>query len=436
MSGPFAVVLDGAEVPGGHYRVFGLSTQPPASANIHANFRDVVNSIGRPLRDVEDDWLDLLAAVYVADLLCLRGENKAYTREIHLSMRVRDPGPIRRVIPAVEEVFERLCQDRLVITVEAWQSAPTPRFPSRRQGPPTFDAVVLLSGGLDSASEASRLLDAGATPCFVSSETAGHVVASQHRVLSRLASRFEITPVSAGFAVGVRSRAESPIPDDREQSQRARTFLFIGVAALVAASRGLAAVEMGENGVMAINAPLTGGRFGPFSTHTAHPHVLARLGEIATDVLGSAMRVHNASAFETKTEVVRRLHSLGMADVVPETHSCWIARQDAHCGKCVPCLVRQFAVTTAGLRDVAYGRDLFAAPWNPADTNNKDLADYMAFVKTIRESNDVEMVIRFAELGIPGGAVARANAISMYRRWAGDVIDVLQNQPSLAGLVS
>ncbi len=145
----------------------------------------------------------------------------------------------------------------------------------------------------------------------------------------------------------------------------------------------------------------------PILTHTAHPHVLARLGEIATDVLGSAMRVHNASAFETKTEVVRRLHSLGMADVVPETHSCWIARQDAHCGKCVPCLVRRFAVTTAGLRDVAYGRDLFAAPWNRADPNNKDLADYMAFVKTIRESNDVEMVIRFAELGIPGGAVAR-----------------------------
>ncbi len=112
MSGPFAVVLDGAEVPGGHYRVFGLSTQPPASANIHANFRDVVNSIGRPLRDVEDDWLDLLAAVYVADLLCLRGENEAYTREIHLSMRVRHPGPIRRVIPAVQEVFERLCHDR------------------------------------------------------------------------------------------------------------------------------------------------------------------------------------------------------------------------------------------------------------------------------------------------------------------------------------
>ena len=61
----------------------------------------------------------------------------------------------------------------------------------------------------------------------------------------------------------------------------------------------------------AILAPLTGGRFGPFSTHTAHPNVLARLGEIATTMLGSTIRVENPSAFETKTEVVRRLRAEG-----------------------------------------------------------------------------------------------------------------------------
>lgn len=436
MSGPFAVVLDGAAVPGGHVQVISLTSQPIASANIHANFDDVVNAIGRPLHDHEDDWLDLLAAVYAADLLCVRGENEEYTRDIHLSMRVRNPAAVTSAIPAVEEVFERLCQDRLTISVEAWARNPTARFPSQRRPPPIFDSVALLSGGLDSASTASRLLDDGAAPCFVSSETAGHVIASQHRVLARLDHRFGGTPASAGFNVGVRNRSGSAIPASRERSQRARTLLFIGVASLIASGRGLRTVTIGENGVMAINAPLTGGRFGPFSTHTAHPHVLARLGEIATSVLGSPIHVDNPSAFETKTEVVQRLATLGMRDVVPETHSCWIARRDTHCGKCVPCLVRRFAVISAGLPDASYERDLLAAPWNSADTNNKDLSDYITFVRTVRDSNDVELVLRFAELGIPGGAVARASAISMYRRWTSDVLGVLRRQPHLASLAS
>ncbi len=436
MSGPFAVVLDGAAAPGGHFQTFGLLTQPSGTANVHANFVDVVNVIGRPLREEEDDWLDLLSAVYAADLLCIRGHNEEYTRDIHLSIRVRDPDAVRTVIPAVEEVFERLCQDRLTIRAEPWPTPPTPRFPSRRQTPPPVDAVALLSGGLDSASTGAALLDDGAMPCFVSSETAGHVIASQRRVLTSLANRFGRPSASAGFAVGIRNPPESPLPAAREPSQRARTFLFVGVAALIAAARGVGTVTIGENGVMAINAPLTGGRFGPFSTHTAHPYVLERLGEIATGVLGSAVRVHNPSAFETKTEVVRRLEALRMTNVVRETHSCWIARRDIHCGKCVPCVVRRFAVATVGLPDAPYEHDLFAAPWDPSDPANRDLADYITFARTVRDSNDIELVLRFAELGIPGGAAARANAIAMYRRWTRDVLDILGGQPHLAGLVA
>lgn len=435
MSGPFVVALDGAAVPGGHYTPISLLSNPIPQATIHTNFSDVVNVVGRPLTTQEDDWLDLLAAIYVADLLCPRGDNEDYTRDIHIAMRVRNPAAVQPVLPTLEEIFERLCQDRLTIVVEGWDTFPRQRFPSRQEVAPAVDVVALLSGGLDSASTAARLLDEGATPCFVSSETAGHVIASQRRVLSSLAGRFGKTPLSAGFSVGLRNRPASPLPRAREHSQRSRTLLFIGVAALIASGRGVPDVVVGENGVMAINAPLTGGRFGPFSTHTAHPHVLLRIAAIANAALNGAIHVNNPSAFETKTEVVQRLVDLGLASVVPQTHSCWIARRDTHCGKCVPCIVRRIAVATVGVVDATYDRDIYGTPWDPADPSERDLADYITFARTVRESNDIELILRFAELAIPGGPPARTQAISMYRRWVGDVIGFLAAQPQLASVV-
>jgi hypothetical protein len=241
--------------------------------------------------------------------------------------------------------------------------------------------------------------------------------------------------VSAGFSVGLRNRRTAPLTDDREPSQRSRTLLFIGVAALVAAARGIPEVVVGENGVMAINAPLTGGRFGPFSTHTAHPHVLQRVGEIASSALSATVRVNNPSALETKTEVVGHLVRLGLTTLIPRTHSCWIARRDAHCGRCVPCIVRRIAITTLGIADAPYDHDVFTAPWDPTDPSHADLADYVSFARAVRDSNDMELILRFAELAIPGGHAARTGAVAMYRRWTADVIRVLQAQPHLRAVV-
>src|SRR5690242_12956288 len=132
MSGPYVVAFDGAAVPAGHYSLFTLTSQPTTTANIQTNFIDVANVLGRPLLDSESDWLDVLAAVYAADLLCTRGQNEAYTRDIQISMRVRNPVQVRGYLPEIEEMFERLCQDRLRIVVESWHDTPRARFPTRQ----------------------------------------------------------------------------------------------------------------------------------------------------------------------------------------------------------------------------------------------------------------------------------------------------------------
>jgi hypothetical protein len=61
-----------------------------------------------------------------------------------------------------------------------------------------------------------------------------------------------------------------------ENSQRTRSFLFLTLAAITASRLGRREIVMiAENGQMAVHLPLNSARMAAFSTHTAHPDVLA-----------------------------------------------------------------------------------------------------------------------------------------------------------------
>ncbi|MGA2729709.1 MAG: hypothetical protein ABSE96_18025 [Terracidiphilus sp.] len=63
-----------------------------------------------------------------------------------------------------------------------------------------------------------------------------------------------------------------------ENSQRTRSFLFLTLAAITANRLGRREiVVIAENGQMAIHLPLSSARIAAFSTHTAHPDVLAEM---------------------------------------------------------------------------------------------------------------------------------------------------------------
>ena len=88
--------------------------------------------IGRPLRPEEEDWLDLLRAVHVADLVCHRGENEAWNRTITLGLPLRAPTLISQWLPLLQEIFGRMTHDHLDIHIRQ-DPAPGPsRFPKRR----------------------------------------------------------------------------------------------------------------------------------------------------------------------------------------------------------------------------------------------------------------------------------------------------------------
>lgn len=432
----YAVSVDSAAYPGGRYdEVINVRYKVPSVGNVVFHCDDVVNAIGRPLKPEEDDWLDLLCAIHVADLLCKRGKNEEWNRHIVLSLPLRQPSYFQPLLPLIREVFGRLTQDVIDIRLEADNEPSGARFPTERlQTPP--DAVTLLSGGLDSAAASIRMTQSSSAPCFVSSRSAPHVIAAQRSVIESLKSPSIRGMSAAGFRVEVRHKSKKapPLPKS-DLSQRSRTLLFAGVAALIAGAHGITKVILGENGVMAINCPLTAGRDAGFSTHTAHPDVLSQMGRLFTSVLGRTIEVVNPLLFKTKADVVTEIAAAGLTNLILKTHSCWIARTADHCGICVPCLVRRFATEAAGVKDVSYKTDLFNATPPSGDDKFKNLGDYLLFATNMKSSTDDDLLLEFDELNVEGGIPIQARILGIHRQWANDVLKVAGAYPSLAKLL-
>lgn len=419
-------------MPGGRHRALQVRCSDNPNVILHSD--EIVNMVGRPLTTVEEDWLDLLRAIHVADLICERGKNEDWNRHIVLSLALREPTHFASRVPLIRELFGRLTQDLLEVQLEKMDQVPKARHPLVHDTP-EFDSVSLLSGGIDSAAAAAQLLERHSRPCFVSSRSASHVVSSQNSVLAGLRKVYGGVLEVAGFRVQIkRDVADAPLPDS-DLSQRSRTLLFCGVAALIASARQVNEVTIGENGILAINCPLTSGRLGGFSTHTAHPDVLALMGQFFTSSLESSISIVNPLLSSTKTEVMRILQFSGLEDYVPLTHSCWIARTATHCGTCVPCLVRRFAAEAAGVKDATYETDVFRNLPSSNDPRFGNIGDYLMFANTLMTLTDDELLFEFDELNVEGGAPAQAAIVETHRRWASDVVHVAQQYPKLAALM-
>lgn len=339
------------------------------------------------------------------------------------------------MLPLLQGVFRRLTHDTLHVRVAEADGRVAPgRFPSTRRSGTTPDAIYLVSGGVDSGTAVWASQD-DEHPVFVSSATAGHVIAAQKAVIDSLA-RASGTFTRAPFRVlPRRDRPAMPLPEP-DITQRSRTLLFAGVAATIAAAHGIATVTLGENGVMAINCPLTAGRVGGFSTHTAHPDTLALMSALFSQIHAAEVSIVNPLALRTKTEVVRDL-VVGRPSLLARTHSCWIARTGTHCGRCVPCLVRRFAVAASGVAgDGSYSTDLFAGTYAPDDSKWDNAVDYLYFASRVAAMSDDELLLEYPELNLEAGIPQQRQTIEMHRRWAADVIGVARSASGLRGILA
>jgi hypothetical protein len=429
----FTVVVNDCATPPAHAikAVRGRDTAY-GKRNFTLKVTDIVHGLPNRLNGREMDWLEILGYLFATDLACERGDGDVdWSRSIDLWIPVRDPTFWDQRRTAFEQIWMNLTYDSIRIHfVEDKEPVPLPRM--GRVQFPDHDCVALLSGGQDSFVGALELIEAGQRPLLVSHSASSAVNGAQNAVEAAL---HELDSNLVRLKLGAHRTPRSDFPGD-EPSQRSRTFLFVGAAALVGALGESQQVLLNENGIMALHVPMTAARIGSLSTHTASPPILAKMQALANDVFGVEMTVDNRLVNITKPEVVGRAVELGKANHMISTVSCWqIGRTSSHCGICSPCIMRRISNEYNDVADIDYAADIFNDSSALNDSKARDnISHFVALIRDLEQLDTVQLEYEYPELFRSTPAMTLGDAIGLHRRWADQASSVLFGHPVPAGL--
>ena len=341
------------------------------------------------------DLAVLAATVTAADTTISRVEHgqDSWTREIDLYLPVVAPDLWTTNAALIERTLKFL-------TGDLWRLSFRSRSGNRPVAPPKrasrrvtkCDSVALFSGGLDSFVGAIDLLEHGEHPIFVSHY---HDASTKSQVTcaSKIATQYrdiDLRHVRANVSFD-----KNDMPGlGRETTTRARSFIFIALAALAASAiEGRTSIIVPENGLIALNVPLDHLRIGAWSTRTTHPFYLARWQELL-DSLGIEAVVSNPYRFKTKGEMLAECRNNTFLHAnCHRTISCssiskgrWEGRKPEHCGYCTPCLIRRAAIQSAfGVDPTSYAlADLDARPLNPSRAESEDVRAFQGMSRRLR----------------------------------------------------
>lgn len=319
---------------------------------------DQLASLGLHPSERAIDLVLLAALVNAGDTRVSRSTNAqdGWTREIDLYVPVSTPKAWNDVTQNIEALLKFLTGDRWRVFFRArTDRRVAAATQANRLALDGLTEVSLLSGGLDSLIGAIDLLANGKYPFFVSHYWDAQTARAQSFVLRKLGKHFSGQEIKS---VRVRLGFDKQHLDTKEveATQRGRSFLFYALAALVASAFDRpVAVNVPENGLIALNVPLDPLRLGALSTRTAHPHVMASMTRLM-DRIGLSVSFSNPYRHMTKGEMVSGCADTGfLRKVVGNSMSCsspakarYKGLSPRHCGYCVPCLIRR-ASLQAGL---------------------------------------------------------------------------------------
>jgi len=291
-------------------------------------------------------------AVTAADTFVLRERAEdRWSRKLDLTIPLSNPSPWIAARAQLEEALRFLSGDTWTLDFRPdGPRRPLQAAVDRRRWHIDLtrsDSACLFSGGLDSYVGVLDLLATGGRPALVSHSYRGD------RQYQRLTAR--ALPVAcARFS----ANAHPTWTGKSEVSMRTRSFNFLAyggaVATAISQIRSARQVDLWvpENGLIALNAPLTNRRIGSHSTRTTHPHFLEMMQGLF-DSVGLPVRIENPLRHQTKGEMLSR-HATNVAFVqqAVSTVSCgkW-KRDNKQCGRCVPCLIRRASFHASGIAD-------------------------------------------------------------------------------------
>lgn len=390
------------------------------------------------LTTLEADLLLIASSVFAVDRCLPRGEREDFARGIEISIPVVNAGQLQPVRSLLEELLRTLSNDGWHITFR--QESGEPETGSVAE--PTSGATLLFSGGLDSLAAAIELGTSIPSLQLVSHTTRNQRTSVTQDELVSLLQSIGIAPPHHKFQVSAISKAPAAsISFDTESSQRTRSFLFLTLGVLCARRAGhTEVVYLAENGQMAIHLPLTPARIGAFSTHTAHPEVLAKAKRFFNETLQTNLHIANPFVHWTKAEVTKIVWDK-LSSAIPRTISCWKTSRmvgvATHCGACIPCIVRRVAIESHGADPTIYERDLFTEPFaslNDTDEGRRNLADFGEFIVRVERYSEVEIMAEWPDLYSP--QIARSEVIGMYRRACVEARNVLCKYSNLTPILT
>lgn len=312
---------------------------------------DQLASLGLQPSERAIDLVILAALVNAGDTRVSRKLNAqdGWTREIDLYIPVSASAVWTASTKAIESMLRFLSGDRWrVFFRDRTKRTRTLAVAPKSLAIDGLTKVSLLSGGLDSLVGAVDLLSGSERPLFVSHYWDSETAKAQAYILERLETRFgketfKNLRVRLGFDKHHLATGET------ENTQRGRSFLFYSLATLAASAiNGRTAVDIPENGLIALNVPLDPLRFGALSTRTAHPHFIASMQRLI-DALALDVELNNPYRHRTKGEMVANCADKPFLEkIVANSMSCsspakarYKKLSPRHCGYCVPCLIRR-----------------------------------------------------------------------------------------------
>jgi hypothetical protein len=335
-----------------HVLLYGSSPPHPHVGVVGNKVLDIASRLVVRPSTAAMDFLAIAMAVTAADTFVSRdAAADRWSRSFEIVVPLANPDVWQTLKPLLERTLRFLSSDmwNFVFTSGGIWPPLTSEIKRRRNivDLSKVDCVALFSGGLDSAIGAIDLLNDGKRPLLVSHAPQGDAE-RQEIVAGLLPSACERLSVNS-------YPTWSGFDDD---SMRTRSFQFLALGALAAQSiatyRGTSSVDLFvcENGLIALNAPLTPRRMGSHSTRTAHPYFLRSVSELIA-ALEIPVRIVNPYRHMTKGEMVARHHNNPKFEAfAAETVSCgkW-KRKHEQCGRCVPCLIRRASLYAGNVSD-------------------------------------------------------------------------------------
>lgn len=217
-------------------------------------------------------------------------------------------------------------------------------------------AVVLLSGGLDSATVAAMATQIGFEVNSLSFDygqrhrvelEAAERVAGSLRTVSHRVVRIDM----GDFGGSVLTDLVSPVPKDEEPTRGgipptyvpARNTVFLSIALGLAESIGVYDIFYGANAIDYSGYP---------DCRPAFVEAFERLANVAVAEAvekRGTYRIHAPLMAMTKADIVRKAIELGVD--VGLTHSCYDPIDGIACGRCDSCQLRQRGFREAGYQD-------------------------------------------------------------------------------------